>query len=428
VRAPQCASAWALGLVLLALGAFAAGGAAQTVSLETSVTVLMGHHKEIPLVLNSAPAGVLDYAITVQAAEGAVLDIEDVSFPAAFSGTAQVRIAPDRNSVRFSASDAENRITSGDNQVTLAKIGVRGAMNGSTRLLINIARLSDDLGIFLNAAVSNGQVEVKGGPPQDESTLTLVGGHGVTSVDATVAVPLILSQTPSGISEYKATVALENLNQAVIEGVAFVAFNGQPRVEISDDGASVSFSAKDEQDLVRPLARGVVLARAGGLLAMRWRGLPVGRTADVVVPSVALGEGITRIGCFLNGCCFGLACDWPWGVRFPADSAVAQLFPERALHPTQLYASLLGFAGFALLVWWDRRKPFDGAVFAAFLVLLPGARIAVDLVRWYEPQVILGRAGGLHFTMNQAVCLGLVAVGAGILWLGWRRARVPDAA
>jgi len=173
---------------------------------------------------------------------------------------------------------------------------------------------------------------------------------------------------------------------------------------------------------------GVVLALAGGLLAMRWRGLPVGRTADVVVPSVALGEGITRIGCFLNGCCFGLACDWPWGVRFPADSAVAQLFPERALHPTQLYASLLGFAGFALLVWWDRRKPFDGAVFAAFLVLLPGARIAVDLVRWYEPQVILGRAGGLHFTMNQAVCLGLVAVGAGILWLGWRRARVPDAA
>ena len=39
--------------------------------------------------------------------------------------------------------------------------------------------------------------------------------------------------------------------------------------------------------------------------------------ADVMIPCVALGQMIGRIGCFLNGCCYGKPCDLPWGVSFP---------------------------------------------------------------------------------------------------------------
>lgn len=41
---------------------------------------------------------------------------------------------------------------------------------------------------------------------------------------------------------------------------------------------------------------------------------------DIMAPSAALGMSIGRIGCFLNGCCFGGACDLPWAVRFPFGS------------------------------------------------------------------------------------------------------------
>ncbi len=50
------------------------------------------------------------------------------------------------------------------------------------------------------------------------------------------------------------------------------------------------------------------------------RDQPMLKIADVIAPSMALGLGIGRIGCFLNGCCFGSVSDVPWAVTFPEDS------------------------------------------------------------------------------------------------------------
>jgi phosphatidylglycerol:prolipoprotein diacylglycerol transferase len=44
---------------------------------------------------------------------------------------------------------------------------------------------------------------------------------------------------------------------------------------------------------------------------------------DIIAPSAALGMGLGRIGCFLNGCCWGLPADLPWAVRFPFGSPPA---------------------------------------------------------------------------------------------------------
>jgi phosphatidylglycerol:prolipoprotein diacylglycerol transferase len=166
---------------------------------------------------------------------------------------------------------------------------------------------------------------------------------------------------------------------------------------------------------------GVVLALLCSVAFFAYRRLPVLPHVDVIMPSVLLGEGITRIGCFLNGCCHGLVCTAPWGVRFPEGSPAAVLFPGAAVHPTQLYASLLGFAGFALLVWLARRRPFPGAVFFTSIVLVAGYRIALDFVRYYESQVMVFRAAGVDITINQLISLGLVLAGiAGIAVFGRR--------
>lgn len=57
--------------------------------------------------------------------------------------------------------------------------------------------------------------------------------------------------------------------------------------------------------------------------------LPALAIGDLIAPSVALGLGLGRIGCFMNGCCFGGACDLPWAVRFPSPTPPFQRQVER---------------------------------------------------------------------------------------------------
>ncbi len=156
---------------------------------------------------------------------------------------------------------------------------------------------------------------------------------------------------------------------------------------------------------------GVLLATVSVLAYVRWRRMPLLPYADVMAPSVALGEGVTRIGCFLNGCCHGVVCELPWGVRFPADSAVSGLFGGAAVHPTQLYASASGFLLFGLLSWLLARRAFDGAVFFAFLVGVGVQRLVIDVFRHHDVSTVWLQLGELPFTSNDALSLVLVAAG-----------------
>lgn len=64
---------------------------------------------------------------------------------------------------------------------------------------------------------------------------------------------------------------------------------------------------------------GVLLAVPVGFFYM-WRNhLPIWRTADLVAPAFAIGIFFGRIGCLLNGCCFGLPTKLPWGITYPVD-------------------------------------------------------------------------------------------------------------
>jgi phosphatidylglycerol---prolipoprotein diacylglyceryl transferase len=65
---------------------------------------------------------------------------------------------------------------------------------------------------------------------------------------------------------------------------------------------------------------------------------------DIIAPSAALGHAVTRIGCFLNGCCWGGVCEQvPWAVRFPYGSP-AQVQQCKAHGPEALLpAELLLF-------------------------------------------------------------------------------------
>lgn len=157
----------------------------------------------------------------------------------------------------------------------------------------------------------------------------------------------------------------------------------------------------------------------GGILASiltvwiltRRRGIPFLVIADIFSPGVVLGIGITRIGCFLAGCCYGRPTGCACGVTFPADAPATLHFGQVPVHPSQLYGSLGGFLACGLLLLWERRSRPLGATFGRFLVLYGLARFTIDFSRYYEPEQVLA----LGWSNNQWLSLIVVAVGAAVL-------------
>jgi phosphatidylglycerol:prolipoprotein diacylglycerol transferase len=168
---------------------------------------------------------------------------------------------------------------------------------------------------------------------------------------------------------------------------------------------------------------GVVAATVGGIAFIRFRGYPVWGVADIVAPSIALGEAITRVGCFMNGCCFGVPTKLPWGVVFPEGSYADAVFGPTAVHPSQLYSAGFGVVVLVFLLWLDRRRSFDGQLFWSYVLASAIARFFVDFTRYYGDGDRIGRLGSLDFNNNQLIAVGLVLTSLAAMWALRRRAR-----
>lgn len=168
----------------------------------------------------------------------------------------------------------------------------------------------------------------------------------------------------------------------------------------------------------------------GALLAMllyvQLRKLPRLDTADCLAPYVALGEAIVRIGCFLNGCCWGKVTQAPWGVRFPMgslahqhqiqhmriDAAATSSLP---VHPTQLYMTAGLLVVFVALKRQLGRKRYNGAVAVGYLLGYGMLRFVVEFFRDDTPRWFW------NMTFSQALSL-VLAVTAVVIGLRKRRA------
>ncbi|MBN1505032.1 MAG: prolipoprotein diacylglyceryl transferase [Candidatus Eisenbacteria bacterium] len=155
---------------------------------------------------------------------------------------------------------------------------------------------------------------------------------------------------------------------------------------------------------------GVLVAVAGGIAFLIARGERVWLVCDVVAPALALGEAVTRLGCFMNGCCFGLPTDLPWAVTFPEDSFSAAVFPGDALHPSQLYTFGAALIVFFVVLRLGRSFKYEGGLFWLCILLLSCARFLIDFTRYYGASDYLGRLDGLNFNNNQLITAGLALV------------------
>ena len=139
---------------------------------------------------------------------------------------------------------------------------------------------------------------------------------------------------------------------------------------------------------------------------------------DISAPSVAIGIGIGRIGCFLNGCCFGVMSE-NYGIKFPSlhmppvylqqlkDGLIASGSScTLPVIPTQLYSSLYGFLIFFILLWMKKYKKYDGFLFLSFLILYSISRFTIEFFRFCESNFKV-----FNLTVTQAICI-IIAFGS----------------
>jgi phosphatidylglycerol:prolipoprotein diacylglycerol transferase len=157
---------------------------------------------------------------------------------------------------------------------------------------------------------------------------------------------------------------------------------------------------------------GFLLAVPASLWYLHKKRLPVWTVADLGAVPLAIGAAIGRLGCFLNGCCYGVPATVPWAVRFPEKSLPAAQFGDAALHPSQLYNVGVGLVAAGLTVLIAPRLRAPGQRFWFLFGTYGILRALVDLTRYYEPSAILAHVGRMAITESQVIGAAIAIVSA----------------
>lgn len=142
---------------------------------------------------------------------------------------------------------------------------------------------------------------------------------------------------------------------------------------------------------------GLVLGGISGILYSKKKKLPIYRTLDLIAPYLALGQSIGRIGCLLNGCCFG-----------------------RTLVPTQLYSSLALIVIFIILRTLQGKPHLAGKIFFAYLFLYSIKRFFIEFWRADNAVIFFG------LTLFQLISIALFCV-ASLKLLSIKKTKTTEA-
>ena len=112
---------------------------------------------------------------------------------------------------------------------------------------------------------------------------------------------------------------------------------------------------------------------------------------DLAAPYIALAQALGRIGCFMNGCCYGVT------------------MPDGALHPTQLYSAAALLCIFVILRIWQEHRHFKGEIFLGYCAIYSIKRFVLEFMRGDNPGIFLG------FTISQVISLVVFVFSVGIL-------------
>lgn len=176
-------------------------------------------------------------------------------------------------------------------------------------------------------------------------------------------------------------------------------------------------------DIIKIWEGGIAIHGAiiGGTIAAiiyaKFKQLSFWQLADIVAPSLVLGQAIGRWGNFFNSEAFGSRTDLPWAVYIPQQNGY--------FHPTFLYESIWNLLVFTLLIWLfidDHRhhRLRTGSIFLVYLIAYSLGRFWIEGLR--TDSLMFG-------SIRMAQVISLVGIGIGSIGLSWlyiRRRNLPD--
>lgn len=128
---------------------------------------------------------------------------------------------------------------------------------------------------------------------------------------------------------------------------------------------------------------GILGAMLGVWIYTRIKGQPFGQLADVAAPGIILGQAVGRIGCAINGCCYGTPTTLPWGFVYTNRNSygINAYGPGVASHPTVVYELLFDLAVFGMLLVVRHRLKASGSLFLLYLATYSAGRFLFSYLR-----------------------------------------------
>lgn len=135
---------------------------------------------------------------------------------------------------------------------------------------------------------------------------------------------------------------------------------------------------------------GIMLATLSGWILLRHFRLDAWKFADTSTPVLGISIALMRIGCLLNGCCFGHETSLPWGVSFPVMSQAHRyqlaahpddFFSVTPVHPTELYELVAALALSGLASFLTKKHAPTGIPFLSFVILFSLFRLGNSFLR-----------------------------------------------
>jgi phosphatidylglycerol:prolipoprotein diacylglycerol transferase len=154
---------------------------------------------------------------------------------------------------------------------------------------------------------------------------------------------------------------------------------------------------------------GLLLAGAVCVLYTRWKKVPLGLSADLMLTGVAFAHAFGRVGCFAAGCCYGSYCPYPWAIHSSSE-LLAPALKGQPIHPVQLYEAFSLFLLSALLAGLLlQRRLKEGSVALLYLAGYASIRIATELFRGDADRGFVGETG---LSTSQLIALAILALTA----------------
>ena len=156
-------------------------------------------------------------------------------------------------------------------------------------------------------------------------------------------------------------------------------------------------------------AYGAILGAALGIwIYSRFSNFKFGYFVDLVAPAIILAQIIGRIGCLINGCCYGVETSLPWGIIYTHPNSSASL--GIAVHPTQIYETIWNLIVFGVLLKLRGRFKPDGSLFLIYLSLYSLWRVSTGFLRGGTPFIFGLQQAHVIAIITLAVTISLLAL------------------